>query len=98
MLVLTLASRNLLGTKRDYVILCRERIWWKPQPSSKPVQTTAKKSSKFTKTITHVDNKCVDLINCHEGSAILPAQGWAVVGQASPLGIYMPTHVLRTIK
>ena len=29
-----------------------EHIWWKPQPSWKPVQTTAKKSSKFIKKIT----------------------------------------------
>ena len=34
----------------------RERIKCKPQLLWKPVQTTAKKSSKFTKKITHVDD------------------------------------------
>ena len=33
-----------------------KHIWWKPQPSWKPVQTTAKKSSKFIKKITHIDD------------------------------------------
>ena len=37
----------------------RERIWWKPQPSWKPVQTMTKKSFKFTKKITHVDDMMI---------------------------------------
>jgi hypothetical protein len=34
----------------------RQRIRWRPHPSWKPVQTTTKKSSKFTKKITYVDD------------------------------------------
>ena len=36
-----------------------EHIGWKPQPSWKPVQTMVKKLSKFTKTITHVDDMMI---------------------------------------
>jgi hypothetical protein len=35
-----------------------EHIWWKPKPLWKPMQTTAKKSSKWQK-ITHVDNMMI---------------------------------------
>ena len=37
----------------------REHIWWKPQFSWKLVQTTAKKLSKFSEKITHVDDMII---------------------------------------
>ena len=42
-----------------YRLTNKEHIWWKPQPSWKSVQITTKKSSKFTKTITHVDDMII---------------------------------------
>ena len=35
---------------------------WKPQPSRKLVKITVKKSSKFTKKITHVDDMLINNI------------------------------------
>ena len=42
-----------------YRLTNREHIWWKPQPSWKSVQITTKKSSKFIKKITRVDDMMI---------------------------------------